>query len=254
MNMQRSWLHQTGMELTRKQQFLTMLNLFAMLFPVFLIIFTWRGFVQALVARVMGDRTAQQEGFLTINPLAHIDIVGLTIVIAIFFIIGGLFYTVLPPAILLILLILLGVRWTIPVPIDETQFSNYRLGGILTSLSGSLANFVLAFLSIGLLKVCLIPSFPQYVLITLFQIFDTLIYTALFFGIMDLIPLPPFDGGRLLHYLLPYRLRFIVSWLEEYSLYIFLILFFVPVISDIFFGIIATLATIMKASMTRVFF
>jgi Zn-dependent protease len=254
MNIQESWLTKTSVELSRGQQFLSVLSLFATLFPVFLLLFTWRGFIQALVARLMGDRTAQEQGFLTLNPFAHIDIVGFTIVIGIFFVIGGLFYAVLPPVVLLILLIFLGVRWTIPVPIDETQFKHYRLGGIITSISGSLGNFLLAFLSIALLKVILRPSLPANVVISLIQVFDTLVYTALFFGIMDLIPIPPFDGGRLLNYLLPYRLRYIVSWLEEYSLYILLILFAMPVVSDIFFGVIATCALIIKTAMLRIFF
>jgi Zn-dependent protease len=254
MNVQQSWLTKTNVELSHGQQFLSVLNLFATLFPAFLLLFTWRGFVQALVARLMGDKTAQEAGFLTLNPFAHVDVLGLTVVIGIFFAIGGLFYAVMPPIVLLILLILLGVRWTIPVPIDETQFKHYRLGGIITSISGSLGNFLLAFISIACLKVILSFTLPAYVVVSLIQVFDTLIYTALFFGIMDLIPIPPFDGGRLLHYLLPYRLRYIVGWLEEYSLYILLILFAVPVVSDIFFGIIATCALIIKTAMLRIFF
>ena len=90
--------------------------------------------------------------------------------------------------------------------------------------------------------------------VTFIQIFDTLIYTALFFGFMDLIPVPPFDGGRLLRYILPRRWQHIVGWLEEYSLYILLILFVMPVVSDIFFGVIATCAFTMKTAMLRVFF
>ncbi len=254
MNLQESWLTKPGVELTGGQQFLATLNLFAILFPVFILLFTWRGFTQALVARLMGDRTAHDEGFLSLNPFAHIDIIGLTIIIGLFFVIGGLFSAILPQAILLMLLILLGIRWTIPVPIDDSQFKHHRLGGVLTSISGSLGNFLLAFMSVALLKLILRPSLPAYMVVTFIQIFDTLIYTALFFGIMDLIPVPPFDGGRLLRYVLPTKWQHVVGWLEEYSLYILLILFVMPVVSDIFFGVIATCAFGIKTAMLRVFF
>ena len=54
-----------------QQEFLSLLSDIAILFPVFILVFTFRGFFKALVAKLMGDDTPRQEGFLTLNPIAH---------------------------------------------------------------------------------------------------------------------------------------------------------------------------------------
>lgn len=238
----------------KQQQFLSVLNDIAILFPVFLIIFTWRGFIQALVAKAMGDDTAKRDGFLTLNPLAHVDLFGILTVIGIYFFLGGLFSNLLPRAVLLIILIMLGVRWTIPVPINDSKFKNYRIGGICTTLSGPASNLLLAFLATGLMRLVLSQNFAPYVIITLKQIFATLIDVSLFFGVINLVPLPPFDGGRMLHYALPHAAQATLTWLEEHSLFIFLILFLAPGVSDLFFGTIFSITFFIKKMMFWVFF
>lgn len=238
----------------KQQQFLSILNDIAILFPVFLIIFTWRGFFKALVAKMMGDDTAERDGFLTLNPLAHIDLFGILTVIGVFFVLGGLFSSLIPRAVLLIILIMLGVRWTISVPIDDSKFKNYRLGGICTTLAGPVSNMLLAFFATGLLKLVLSQDFAPYIVISLKQIFGTLIDVSLFFGVLNLVPLPPFDGGRMLHYALPNSAQYIITWLEEHSLFIFLILFLAPGVSDLFFGSIYTVTFLIKKMMFSVFF
>lgn len=232
--------------MTLSSNMLQILNLIATLFPVFLLVFTFKGFFQALVAKLMGDSTAQDEGFLTFNPLAHVDIAGLTIVLVVFFLLGGLLGEKIPRSILFIMLIALGVRWTIPVPLNDSNFKNYRLGGILTALSGSLGNFILAFCATVTIKIIFSVGFPRYALVTLLEIFKSVMSVAIFFGLLDLIPLPPFDGGRVLHYALPDSQQHIVAWLEQYALYILLILFFAPGISTIFLQGIALLGGLIE--------
>lgn len=232
--------------MTLSSNMLQMLNLIATLFPVFLLVFTFKGFFQALVAKLMGDSTAQDEGFLTFNPLAHVDIAGLTIVLVVFFLLGGLLGEKIPRGILFIMLIALGVRWTIPVPINDNNFKNYRLGGILTALSGSLGNFILAFCATIAIRFIFAAGFPRYVLISLLEICKSLMSVAIFFGLLDLVPLPPFDGGRILHYALPDSQQHIVAWLEQYALFILLILFFAPGISTIFLEGIAMLGALIE--------
>jgi Zn-dependent protease len=240
--------------LSKTQQLLAVLNDVAILLPVFLLIFTWRGFFQAFTAKIMGDNSAQRDGFLSINPLAHIDLTGLLVVIGVFFFIGGLFANMMPRSVLLMLLILLGVRWTIPVTVDATKFKNYRLGGIITSLSGPCANVILAFMGVGLLRICFAMTLPQYALLTLVKILQTLIDITLFFGVLDLIPLPPFDGGRAIGFALPSSKKHIMNWLEEHAFYIFLILFFLPGVSDVFLGGISVAAMSIKKLMLMLFF
>ena len=238
----------------QQQHIFSIINNIAILFPVLLIIFTWRGFVQALVAKTMGDDTAQQNGFLTLNPLAHIDLFGMLSMVGILFLLGGLFSSVLPWGVLLIMLLVLGVRWVIPVSIDENKFKNYRVGGICTALSSSFANLILAFFSVAILKVVLWLSLPPYAIKTLVQLLGSLIDISLYFVVLGLVPIPPFYGGKVLHYVLPYKAQYIVEWLESYSFFIFLVLFLAPGISDIFFGSIFAVTFLIKKMMFSIFF
>lgn len=237
-----------------QSQLLAALSEVVILLPVFLLLFTWRGFMQALFAKLMGDSTPEEDGFLTLNPVAHIDLVGLLTILGVFFVITGFFSGAIPRTVLLMMLVIMGVRWTHPVHVDETRFKNYRLGGIVTSLAGPLSNFFLAFVSVGLLKLLFQFNIAQYALISLIDIFKTLISIAIFFGVIDLIPLPPFDGGKILRYLLPYNMQHIVQWLEEYSFFIILVLFFAPGVSDIFFGSLHVVSAIIKSVFFRIFF
>ena len=227
-------------------QILGLLSELAILFPAFLLVFTSRGFFKALFAKLMGDDTAQQEGFLTLNPLAHIDFLGLSIMLLLVFFIGGLFMGVFPRSLLFILLILLGARWTTTVPIVETNFKNYTLGVITTTLAGSCGNFILALLFLYILKYFPFQLIPHYAFITLVEIFNAIIELAIFFGVLNLIPIPPFDGGRLLQFILPHSWQHIRIWLQEYSFYILLILFFLPGINTIFFNFLFILSIFIK--------
>jgi len=238
----------------KTQHLLSVMNDIAILLPVFLIVFTWRGFIQAAMARLMGDRTAKDSGFLTLNPIAHIDVFGLLIIMAVFFFLGGLFHDVLPRSALFILLIILGVRWTHPVPIEDSQFTSYRLGGIVTALSGPIANIILAFMATGVLRLVLWDALSLNVIMIFVDILKVLIDISLFFALLDLVPLPPFDGGRLLRYALPDSKQYIVEWLEDYSLYILFFLFFMPGISDVFLGTLSMVALTIKKLMFAIFF
>lgn len=233
---------------------LAALNEVAVLLPVFLLIFTWRGFAQALSAKLMGDTSPEEDGFLTLNPLAHIDLVGLLTILAAFFAVTAFLSGAVPSTVLLMMLIMLGVRWTYPVQVDDTRFTNYRLGGVVTSLTGPFSNFLLAFLAVGAMKLVLQVGMAQFALVSFLEIFKTLVRVAIFFGVIDLIPLPPFDGGKLLRYLLPYSQQHIVQKLEEYSLIIMLVVFFMPGVSQVFFGGLFMLATLIKHFFFWIFF
>ncbi len=237
-----------------QSQLLSALSEVVILLPVFLIIFTWRGFIQALFAKLMGDTTPEEDGFLTLNPTAHIDLLGLLTILGVFFIISAFFTGAIPRTVLLMMLVIMGVRWTHPVHVDETRFTHYRLGGIVTSLAGPIGNLFLAFISVGILKLLLQMTLAQYALISLLEILKNLISIAIFFGVIDLIPLPPFDGGKILRFALPYKMQHIVQWLEEYSFFIMLVLFFAPGVSSIFFGGLHVVSTIIKSFFFSIFF
>lgn len=233
---------------------LNLLSDLALLFPVFLLVFTFKGFFQALFARIAGDRTAQDDGFLTINPLVHIDILGLLTVLVVLFALGSILAGTIPRAFLFVLVVAFGARIGIPVPINENNFKQHKLGGILSALSGSLGNFVLSFLSILILRIVIFSSLPKFAFITLVKIFDSIVEISLLYGVLDLIPLPPFDGGKILKYVVPTQYSGAVAWLEEHSFFIVLLLFFIPGVSDVFFNFILFSSSIIKKIMLSMVF
>ena len=86
----------TSSSLGSQSQVLAALSEVVILLPVFLLLFTWRGFIQALFAKLMGDTTAEEDGFLSINPLAHVDLVGLLTILGVFFIMASFFQAPFP--------------------------------------------------------------------------------------------------------------------------------------------------------------
>ena len=128
----------------------------------------------------------------------------------------------------------------------EQNFKNRVIGVILTTISGSLGSFLLALFFLYAITYTPFYLFPKYIIVTLIEVFKTIIEMAIFFGILDLIPLPPFDGGRLLEFILPKSLHYIIDWLEEYSIYVLFALFFLPGINNIFFKFIYILSYFIK--------
>lgn len=136
------------------------------------------------VANKLGDPTAKQEGRLTLNPAAHIDPVGM------------------------LLLLLVGFGWAKPVPINTRYFKNPRRDIALVSAAGPLANFLLALVS-GVLYVLCIKLAPEAGLgllagesvspmFVLQMLFLMLMSLNLGLGLFNLIPLPPLDGSNIL--------------------------------------------------------
>lgn len=218
------------------QKIISLLSEIALLLPVILIVFTFTGFIQALAAKLMGDKTAERQGFLSLNPLVHIDLLGLTIILIGYFFIGLLFSDPIPAGMFFIMLISFGAQMITPIPLEEKNFKNIRLGGIVVSLSGSIGNFILAIITTLCIKGLPISKLPIYIFVSLMGILSETRDLSILFGLLSLIPLPPFAGGKVLRYILPPTRRNIVTWLEERSFFILLILFFLPGVREVFLG------------------
>ncbi len=230
------------------QDFLLLIRDVAILFPAFLAVFTFRGFARAMVAKWMGDRTAVDSGFATLNPLAYVDVAGLSIILLVVFVLGALLGGgQIPRSMLLILLIFMGVRWAYTVPFEISNFRNLKWGALLTILASPLGCFLLSFIFLYVQRYLPLANLSGEITTSLLSIVEAGTDLAIYFGVLELLPIPPFDGGQLLRVLLPYSKQGIVSWLEEHSLYIMLGLFFVPVVSDFFFIFIQMLGFGIKA-------
>ena len=143
-----------------------------------------------------GDETAKNYGRLTLNPLAHLDPKGL------------------------IFLILFKFGWAKPVPIDDRNFKHRRLGLFLVSIAGVTVNFLSTFVAIGLI----FWINPQNDFV-----FELLRYIALygvFFGVFNLIPIPPLDGSKILASFLPIKFEYFIYKYERYFNILLLILLF----------------------------
>jgi Zn-dependent protease len=130
-------------------------------------------FFHALVGYLLGDKTAQRAGRLTINPIAHIDPVGF------------------------VMLMIVGIGWAKPVPFNPYNLKYPKWGPAMVALAGPASNlasvFVLGLLTHGLMALGLGIS-NLFVVLLIFTIFINAI--LLFFNI---IPVPPLDGSKILY-------------------------------------------------------
>ncbi|MCL2029204.1 MAG: site-2 protease family protein [Deltaproteobacteria bacterium] len=183
---------------------LNLFNLALMIIPVLLAL-TGHEFAHAWAAHRLGDDTARQAGRLTLNPLAHLDVLG-----TIFLFVSQLF------------------GWAKPVPIDPRNFRRPGRDLALVALAGPLLNLTLALIFGLALKIIFLAGFfpllassPTGAAILKLLYLIILINIAL--GFFNLLPLPPLDGFQVLAtFLPPYWSYFLAD--RRYNL-IFLIIF-----------------------------
>lgn len=170
------------------------------------------------VASLCGDQTAKISGRLSINPMRHIDPIG----------------TILVPLLVLSMSSFI-FGWAKPVPIDPRNFRHPRRDLILVALAGPLANILLAFLFGFLTKLGLLLHYQGYTWIgkPLTYIGGAGIMINVVLAVLNLIPLPPLDGSKLLANLLPPRAALFLSYLEPYSILILLLLMITGLLSQI---------------------
>ncbi len=159
----------------------------------FIIALTVHEFSHALCAYLLGDPTAKRLGRLTLNPLAHIDPVGL------------------------ILLILIRFGWAKPVPFDPRNFTYPRIFSVLVGFAGPLSNLVLAIISI--LALHHIPLNPLGI-----QFFQSMVWINVMLGVFNMIPIPPLDGSHFLRALLPNSLLPYYYHFERISFIVLIVL------------------------------
>jgi Zn-dependent protease len=174
-------------------------------------------------ARRLGDPTAAMLGRLSLNPIRHVDPVG----------------TIAVPVVLLLLSKLMGggflFGWAKPVPVDYRRLRNPRRDMALVAAAGPLANLAMALGWGLLLKLALAMDADQGLWLGLRYMAVAGIVVNLVLMVLNLLPLPPLDGGRILAGLLPLPLAMRYARMEPYGLVIVIVLLATGLLSKIMY-------------------
>ncbi len=157
-------------------------------------------------AYLLGDHTAYRLGRLTLNPFKHLDLIGT------------------------LMILFIGIGFAKPVPIDTRNFKHPRLYMAITALAGPLSNILLGILSyiiaIVLIGVQSNSEFVKFVV-------DIMLHSALINAILtavNLMPIPPLDGSRLLNLVVPKSWSDFMLSAERYMMPIVLAMYFLNVL------------------------
>lgn len=158
------------------------------------------------VAYRFGDRTAWDQGRVSLNPFKHIDPVG----------------TVLLPGALLLMRAPFLFGYAKPVPVNFAALNNPRRDMVWVAAAGPATNVALALAAGGLAHVTYLlpPAAEQWTVLNL----ENAILINIVLAVFNMLPLPPLDGGRILVGLLPHRLAYALSRVEPYGFFILIAL------------------------------
>lgn len=178
-----------------------------------------------LAALVLGDPTAKARHRLSLNPLRHIDWLGLA------------------------MMFVAGFGWAKPVPVNPNYFKKPKQGMAVTALAGPASNFLLALLTMLISRLIYLyaPYNPVWQ-----TVFDFCLYTvaplSIGLGLFNLLPLPPLDGSKVLAMFLPDRAYAVRMRYERYGMLVLLVLSFADIgssfISNAILGVYSAFFTL----------
>ena len=180
------------------------------------------------VAKYFGDMTAYSQGRVSLNPIRHIDPVG----------------TVILPLVLLAVSKFIGggfiFGWAKPVPVNFGNLRHPKRDMLWVAAAGPAANLVMAIFWVLMLKLSFtdaVGSLPFAMPLALMGAAGVLVNAI--FMVLNLLPIPPLDGGRIMTSLLPHRLAYQFSRIEPYGFIIILVLLFTHVLDYVMWPLIA---------------
>jgi len=175
------------------------------------------------VAYRMGDPTAKWSGRLTLNPLHHLDPIGT------------------------LMLFLAGFGWAKPVPVNFNNLTDKRKGLIFVSSAGVLANILLAFFA--LLSIRLFSASSSGIAVILvYKVCTYVAHINITLAALNLIPIPPLDGSKILMGITWKRTPYFLTRLEPYGFFIIIGFLFLGILDPLigfFRWIIGTLIAVL---------
>lgn len=189
-------------------QELNPIQLIIILGPPLLLAITLHEVAHGWVALRCGDPTAKALGRLSLNPLRHIDLVGTLIVPGLLALLGGFIF-----------------GWAKPVPVSYQRLRQPKRDMALVALAGPSANLLMA-LAWGLMMLIgyhLLAAAP-WLGEPLLLMGGAGVHVNVMLGVLNLVPLPPLDGSRILVGILPPRFGAVMAQIEPYGLIILLVL------------------------------
>lgn len=187
----------------------TVLALFAALFVIFCVL-PIHEYAHAITACKLGDRTAKFKGRLTVNPLAHIDLIGA------------------------IMILLVGFGYAKPVPINMRNFprNKRKIYMGITALAGPVSNLFMAFIMTILyclfFKLYIKNPVSMYYNLCVFFSYASIINISL--AVFNLIPIPPLDGSRIMNAFLPDKYYYKIMQYERYIMIALFVLIYIGVL------------------------
>lgn len=172
------------------------------------------------VAKHFGDMTAFNAGRITLNPIKHIDPFGTILLPALTIMLGGILF-----------------GWAKPVPVDFGRLRNPKKDMLWVAAAGPASNFVMAVFWVLALKYSVFA--PEAIANPLALMAKAGVAINVILMVLNLLPLPPLDGGRIAVSLLPYRYARPFANIEPYGFVILILLLFTGVLGSILQPLIA---------------
>ena len=181
----------------------------AVLVAASLLCITFHETCHGLAAYKLGDNTAKRMGRLSLNPLKHVDLMGL------------------------IMMALFRFGWAKPVPVDMRNFKNPKAGMALTALAGPVSNVVLAYAAVVLCNFVMFLADrlgSTWLLLALAQFFVYVEIISAGLAVFNVFPIPPLDGSKVLFALLSDRAYDRLMRYEKYGMGLLMVLLVTGVI------------------------
>ena len=190
--------------------------------PPFLFALTFHELAHGYVAWNLGDPTAKNAGRLTMNPLKHLDPLGV------------------------IAFIIMKIGWAKPVPVDPRYFKDPQKGMLLVALAGPAANVLTAVVSAVLVKgLIMMPVIPMFILKPMVGMLVASVWINIMLAVFNCLPIPPLDGSKVLMGLLPPDAARSYAKMEPFGFILLLVLFYAGLIGKVIMPIISYANTLL---------